>query len=68
MSLITGCGTITSFIDHTIQIYVGQKATKNQWRVMILDEFIHTALAAVTSNQYQKYKWFSCTQTILGSC
>ena len=26
---------ITSFIDHAIQIYVGQKATENQWRIMV---------------------------------
>ena len=27
---------ITSFKDHAIQIYVGQKAMENQWRVMVL--------------------------------
>ena len=27
-----------------IQISVGQKATENQWRVMVLEGFLHTAL------------------------
>ena len=35
---------ITSFMDHAIQIYVGQKTTENQWRVMVIEEFLHTAL------------------------
>ena len=33
---------ITSFIDHVIQIYVGQKDKANQWKV--LEEFLHTVL------------------------
>ena len=41
---------ITSFVDHAIQIYVGQKARENQWRVMVLDEFLHTALLYQTTN------------------
>ena len=40
---------ITSFIDYAIQIYVGQKATENQWRVMVL-EFLHTALLYQATN------------------
>ena len=41
---------ITSFIDYPIQIYVGQKATENQWRVMALEEFLHTALLNQATN------------------
>ena len=43
---------ITSFIDHTIQIYVGQKAmyTENQRRAMVLEEFLHTALLYQATN------------------
>ena len=40
----------TSLIDHTIQIYVGQKAIENQWRVMVVEEFIHTALLYQVTN------------------
>ena len=32
---------ITSFIDHVIQIYVGQKDTADQWNVTVLEEFFH---------------------------
>ena len=35
---------ITSFIDHAIQIYVGQKGKANQWKVTVLEEFLHTVL------------------------
>ena len=35
---------ITSFIDHAIQIYVGQKITQTQWKVMVLEEFLRTVL------------------------
>ena len=35
---------ITSFIDHVIQIYVGQKDNANQWKVTVLEEFLHTVL------------------------
>ena len=41
---------ITSFIDYAIQIYVGQKARENQWRVMVIEEFLHTALPYQASN------------------
>ena len=41
---------ITSFVDHAIQIYVGQKATDNQWRVLVLEEFLHTALLYQVTN------------------
>ena len=41
---------ITSFIDYAIQIYVGQKARENQWRVMVIGEFLHTALLYQASN------------------
>ena len=41
---------ITPFIDHAIQIYVGQKAMENQWRVMVLEEFLHTALLYQATN------------------
>ena len=41
---------IASFIDHTIQIYVGQKAMENQCRVMVLEEFLHTALLYQATN------------------
>ena len=41
---------ITSFIDYAIQIYVGQKARENQWRVMFIEEFLHTALLYQASN------------------
>ena len=35
----------TSFIDHAIQIYVGQKDKANQWKViMVLEEFLHALL------------------------
>ena len=33
-----------------IQIYVGQNATENQWRVMVLEEFLHTALLYQATN------------------
>ena len=33
---------ITSFIDHVIQIYIGQKDKANQWKVTVLEEFLHT--------------------------
>ena len=36
--------SITSFIDHAIQINVGQKDKENQWRVVDLAEFLYTAL------------------------
>ena len=32
---------ITLFID---QIYVGQKDKTNQWKVTVLEEFLHTVL------------------------
>ena len=35
---------ITSFIDHAIQIYVGQKGKANQWKVTVLEEFLHAVL------------------------
>ena len=35
---------ITSFMYHTIQIYVGQKDNANQWKVMVLKEFLHAVL------------------------
>ena len=35
---------ITSFIDHAIQIYVGQKDNANQWKETVLEEFLHTVL------------------------
>ena len=41
---------ITSFIDYAIQIYVGQKARENQWRVMVLEEFLHIALLYQATN------------------
>ena len=41
---------ITSFIDYAIQIYVGQKARENQWRVVVIEEFLHTALLYQASN------------------
>ena len=41
---------ITSFIDYAIQIYVGQKAGENQWRVMVLEEFLHIALLYQATN------------------
>ena len=58
---------ITSFIDHAIQIYVGQKATENprenRWRVSVLEEFLLTALLYQATNTRNT----SCTQTIVGS-
>ena len=36
--------SITSFIGHASQIYVGQKDKENQWRVADLAEFLYTAL------------------------
>ena len=41
---------ITSFIDYAIQIYAGQKAGENQWRVMVLEEFLHIALLYQATN------------------
>ena len=41
---------VTSFIDYAIQIYVGQKAMENQRRVMVLEEFLHTALLYQATN------------------
>ena len=41
---------ITSFIDLMIQIYVGQKVTKNQWRVMVLQIVLHTTLLYRATN------------------
>ena len=35
---------ITSFIDHAMQIYVGQKDNANQWKVTVLEEFLHAVL------------------------
>ena len=31
-------------MNHAIQIYVGQKTTENQWRVTVIEEFLHIAL------------------------
>ena len=50
---------ITSFIDYAIQIYVGQKAGENQWRVMVLEVSSHCI--TISSDQYQKYKCCGCT-------
>ena len=36
--------SITSFIDHAIQINVEQKDKEIQWRVVDLAEFLYTAL------------------------
>ena len=36
--------SITSLIDHAIQINVGQKDKGSQWRVVDLAEFLYTAL------------------------
>ena len=55
---------ITSFIGHVIQIYVEQKATESigfrrislycitvsSWRVLVLEEFLYTALLYQTTN------------------
>ena len=41
---------ITPFIDYAIQIYGGQKAGENQWRVMVLEEFLHIALLYQATN------------------
>ena len=35
---------ITSFIDHAIQIYVGQNTTENQWILMVLRIVLYTTL------------------------
>ena len=35
---------ITSFIDHAIQTYVRQKDNANQWKVTVLEEFLHAVL------------------------
>ena len=35
---------ITSSIDHAIQIYVRQQDKANQWKVTILEEFLHIVL------------------------
>ena len=51
---------ITSFIDHAI---LGQKATENQWRVMVLEEFLHTALLYQATNTRN----INVLPTILGS-
>ena len=45
--------------DHMIQIYVERKAKENQWRVMVLEESLHTALLYRLNNQY-------CTWEIFG--
>ena len=37
-------------VDYAFQIYVGQKAKENQWRVMVLEEFLHTALLYQANN------------------
>ena len=37
-------------MDYAIQIYVGQKARENQWRIMVIEEFLHTALLYQASN------------------
>ena len=39
---------ITSFKDYVL--YVGQKARENQWRVMVLGEFLHLALLYQATN------------------
>ena len=41
---LLGVRCITSFIDHVIQIYVGQKGKANQWKVTVLEEFLHAVL------------------------
>ena len=56
---------ITSFIDHAIQIYVEQKDNANQWKVTVLEEFLHTVLLYQVRSRCQRYKCFSCTLTIL---
>ena len=37
-------------IDYAIQIHVGQKAGENQWRVTVLEEFLHIALLYQATN------------------
>ena len=54
LSLYRAWHFIISFIDYAIKIYVGQKARENprenQWRVMVTEEFLHTALLYQASN------------------
>ena len=54
---------ITSFIDYAIKIYVGQKARENQWRVMVTEEFLHTALLYQTSNTRNIISWLYLNNT-----
>ena len=35
---------LTSVIHHAIQIYVGKKDNANQWKVTVLEEFLHAVL------------------------
>ena len=49
-----------SIVHHAIQMYVGQKDNANQWKVTVLEEFLH-AVFTVSINYCQNYKRFSCT-------
>ena len=40
----------TSFEDYAIQIYVGQKARENQWKVMVLEGLLYIALLYQATN------------------
>ena len=44
--LATGCGNSFHHYFYRLndQIYVGQKARENEWRVIVLEEFLHIAL------------------------
>ena len=48
--------SITSLIDHAIQIIVGQKDKGSQWSVVDLAEFLYTALLYQAMTNRNKYK------------
>ena len=53
------------FTDHTIQIYEGQKATENQWTVIVLRIVSSSHYITVSSYQYHKYKFLSLVKQYL---
>ena len=38
-----------ALIDHAIQLYAGQKARENQWREMVLEQFLNSHCITVSS-------------------
>ena len=60
------------YIIYRLCIYVGQKALENQWRVMVLEEFLHTALLYQATNTRNinvvavLEQYLACVERIMG--